>query len=171
MSGRQLRRGREGRANGGSDGSEEVVEGEGEDERREREKERKVDHLARPDKVHYFLRISRAILPPAPSSHLRYLASRRIRITVSFSPSLSLLVLRSAPSILRFLLRWFLRGQLSFIYAYFDPSTCRPTRSYELVPSLALSPPPLPRVHFSSFASSPRPASPGHSRSHPPQVR
>lgn len=53
MSGRQLRRGREERADSGSEGSEEVVEEGGEDERRKRQKEkkeRKVDHLARPDK-------------------------------------------------------------------------------------------------------------------------
>lgn len=114
---------------------------------REKKKERKVDHLARPDKVHYFLWISRAILPPAPSSHLlRYLASRRIRITVSFSPS-SLLVLRSAPSILRFLLRWFLRGQLPRDRLFTLILILLPAvrLSYELVPSLALSPsPPLP---------------------------
>lgn len=138
---------------------------------REREKERKVDHLARPDKVHYFLWISRAILPPAPSSHLlRYLASRRIRITVSFSPS-SLLVLRSAPSILRFLLRWFLRGQLPrdrlFTLILIPLPAVRLCRTSSFLPL----PFPPPRVHFSSFASSPRPASPGHSRSHPPQVR
>lgn len=147
----------------------------GEDERKKK-KGRKVDHLARPDKVHYFLWISYAILPPAlpspnpPPPPLRYLASRRIRITVSFSSS-SLLVLRSTP---HFLLRWFPSRSASlrsFIYAYFDPSTCRPTLvlSYELVPS-SVPFPSLTLISLPSFFPLVL-LPPSYSRSHPPQVR
>lgn len=118
----------------------------GERKRERKKKERKVDHLARPDKVHYFLWISCAILPSVLSSHLlRYLASRRIRITVSFSP-LSLLVLRSAPSILQFLLCWFLRGQLHCDRLFTLILILLPAvrLSYELVRSFALSTSPSP---------------------------
>lgn len=178
MSGRQLRRGRgRGKTVGGSgEGSEEVVE-EGREKRRKKTEGRPPSDLIK--FITSSLDLARDSPPPLLLLPLLVpLASRRIRITVPFfpfaAPRLTTVRTPRVPSPPASSRSAPLR---SFIYAYFDPSTCR-LRGSLVGNHFFLRPLPCsPSFFFSFFIPSWHhpsrlvPTSPGHSRSHSPQVR